>query len=201
MRGRDAGERDSVTKVSLVALPVGALMIGVVLWAWGQPLISASGEVRLWVNQPWSSENSQQVADWYTLSHVIHGFLLAIVGRALWRQVPWGVIVAIAFATGVGWEIIEHTDMVLNRFRGQTIYQGYIGDSVLNAVCDFVFMWSGFLLGSILPVWLVLALILGMEAVSATIARDSLILTTIRVVHPIQAISDWQDATNPLKAP
>ena len=71
------------------------------------------------------------------------------------------VIVAIAFVTGVGWEIVEHTDMVLNRFRGQTIYQGYVGDSVLNAVSDFVFMWSAFLLGAVLPVRLVLALILG----------------------------------------
>lgn len=190
-----------MTKVSVWALPVGALMIGVVLLAWGQPLISTSGVVRLWVNQTWSSENSQQVADWYTLSHIIHGFLLALAGRALAGRVPWGVIIAIAFVTGVGWEIVEHTDMVLNRFRGQTIYQGYVGDSVLNAVSDFIFMWSGFLLGAVLPVRLVLALILTMEVLSAAIARDSLILTTIRVLHPIREISDWQDAINPLKSP
>jgi hypothetical protein len=188
-------------RLSVAAVPLGALIIGWVLWAWGQPLVSGSGQVRLWVNETWSAENSQQVADWYTLSHITHGLLVALAGRALWRRVPWWVIVAVAFATGVGWEIIEHTDMVLDRFRGQTIYQGYVGDSVLNAVCDFLFMWGGFMLGTVLPVPLILGLILAMEVLSATIARDSLVLTTIRVVHPIGAISDWQDAINPLKAP
>ena len=188
-------------KLSVAAMPLGALVVGLVLWALGQPLISLSGQVRLWVNETWSSENSQQIADWYTLSHITHGFLVALAGRALGRHVPWGVVIAFAFVTGVGWEIIEHTDMVLDHFRGQTIYQGYVGDTVLNAVCDFLFMWGGFLLGAVLPVGVILALILVMEVLSALIARDSLVLTTIRVVHPISAISDWQDAINPLKAP
>jgi Protein of unknown function (DUF2585) len=187
-------------RLSAAAMPLGALIIGLVLWAWGQPLISLSGQVRLWVNETWSPENSQQIADWYTLSHITHGFLVALAGRALRRLVPWGVVIAVAFVTGVGWEIIEHTDMVLNHFRGQTIYQGYVGDSVLNAVCDFLFMWSGFLLGAVLPVGVILGLILVMEVGSTVMARDSLVLTTIRVVHPISAISDWQDAINPLKA-
>jgi len=39
-----------------------------------------------------------------------------------------------------------------------------------------------------------------MEVLSTLMARDSLVLTTIRVVHPISAISHWQDAINPLKA-
>jgi len=188
-------------KLSVAAMPLGALIVGLVLWAWGQPLISLSGQVRLWVNETWSAENSQQIADWYTLSHITHGFLVALAGRALGRRVPWGVVIAFAFVTGVGWEIIEHTDMVLDRFRGQTIYQGYVGDSVLNAVCDFLFMWSGFLFGAVLPVGVILALILAMEVLSTLMARDSLVLTTIRVVHPISAISDWQDAINPLKTP
>ena len=62
-------------------------------------------------------------------------------------------------------------------------------------------MWSGFLFGAVLPVGVILALILAMEVLSTVMARDSLVLTTIRVVHPISAISDWQDAINPLKTP
>jgi hypothetical protein len=179
----------------------GALAIGLTLWSWGQPLISASGTVRLWVNSIWSTENSQQIADWYTLSHVIHGTIVALVGRALHRWIGQAVVLGVAIATGVAWEIVEHTDWVLNQFRGQTIYQGYVGDSVLNAVCDYLFMMAGFFVAASIPVRVALAGMLGLETTSAVLVRDSLILTTLRVVHPVPEIAAWQDELNPLTHP
>lgn len=179
----------------------GALAIGLTLWSWGQPLISASGTVRLWVNSIWSTENSQQIADWYTLSHVIHGTIVALVGRALHRWIGQAVVLGVAIATGVAWEIVEHTDWVLNQFRGQTIYQGYVGDSVLNAVCDYLFMMVGFFVAASIPVRVALVGMLGLETTSAVLVRDSLILTTLRVVHPVPEIAAWQDELNPLTHP
>lgn len=179
----------------------GALAIGLTLWSWGQPLISASGTVRLWVNSIWSTENSQQIADWYTLSHVIHGTIVALVGRALHRWIGQAVVLGVAIATGVAWEIVEHTDWVLNQFRGQTIYQGYVGDSVLNAVCDYLFMMAGFFVAASIPVRVALVWMLGLETTSAVLVRDSLILTTLRVVHPVPEIAAWQDELNPLTHP
>ena len=82
---RNAADQHRVTMWLYLAAALGLPAIGVTLWAWGQPLISASGEIRLWVNLIWSSENSQQIADWYTVSHVIHGMLVAVIGRALGR--------------------------------------------------------------------------------------------------------------------
>ena len=41
----------------------------------GQPLISASGRISLWVGDPFSPETSQQLTDWYSFSHIIHGFI------------------------------------------------------------------------------------------------------------------------------
>jgi len=190
-----------VARLLYVAMVLGGVAIGVTLWAWGQPLVSRSGEIRLWVNLIWSSENSQQLADWYSLSHAILGMLIALVGRGLAPRVPYPAILALVLVIGVGWEIIEHTDFVLDRFRGQTIYQGYVGDTVLNAVSDYVFMLAGFFAAMALPIRWGLLLMLGLEILSAAVARDSLILTTIRVVHPIQAISDWQDETNPVRRP
>lgn len=184
-------------RVLHVAAFLGAVAVGVTLWVWGQPLISTSGQVRLWVNSVWSNENSQQIADWYTLSHVIHGLLLAVAGHLSGRWLPFAVAYAVAIATGVAWEIVEHTDWVLDRFRGQTIYQGYIGDSVLNGVSDYLFMLAGFAAGAWLGAGRGVILALCLEALSAAVARDSLVLTTIRVVHPIPAVTAWQDATNP----
>jgi hypothetical protein len=191
----------AVTRLLYGAMVLGAFAIGVTLWAWGQPLVSRSGEIRLWVNSIWSSENSQQVADWYTLSHAILGMLIALLGRGLQARVSYPAVLVVLLAIGVGWEIVEHTDFVLDRFRGQTIYQGYMGDTVLNAVCDYLFMLAGFFLVMAIPTPWGLALALGLEILSVAVARDSLLLTTLRVIHPIQAITDWQDETNPVKVP
>lgn len=190
-----------MTRLLYVAMVLGGVAIGLTLWAWGQPLVSRSGEIQLWVNSIWSSENSQQVADWYSLSHAILGMLIALIGRGLAPRVPYPAILALLLVIGVGWEIVEHTDMVLERFRGQTIYQGYMGDTVLNAVSDYVFMLAGFFAAMALPIRWAIFLTLGLEILSGVVARDSLFLTTLRVVYPIQAIADWQDETNPITHP
>lgn len=176
---------------------LGAAVIAVTLWSWGQPLVSASGDLQLWVGSIWSSENSQQVADWYTLSHVIHGLLIALAGHALGIRPGHPALLAVVFVTGIGWEIVEHTDWVLGRFREATVYQGYLGDSVLNAVCDYLFMLAGFWIGGRLGSVPLLGLVVMLEFGSAIVARDSLTLTTLQLLHPVAAIAAWQDAINP----
>lgn len=180
-------------------LVAGAGVIAVTLALWGQPLVSASGEIRLWVNSIWSPETSQQVADWYSVSHLVQGMLLALLLRALPLRRPDTVLLWSAFAIGVGWELAEHTDFVLDRFRATTLYQGYLGDTVLNAVMDYVFMLAGVALVRALPVGAALALVAGLELASSLIARDSLTLSTLQVVAPQQAVADWQDAIRPAR--
>ncbi|PIE08636.1 MAG: hypothetical protein CSA74_01425 [Rhodobacterales bacterium] len=185
-----------------VAALLGIPVIGLVLWAWGQPIVSTSGEIRLWVNSIWSPENSQQVADWYTLSHMVHGLLLGLIGKTLLRRSGFAPVYLVAIATGVGWEIIEHTHWVLHRFRAVTLYQGYIGDTVLNATMDYVFMMCGFFLASRVRPWPTFGVIVAMELTSGFMARDNLTLTTLNTLFPNPAIQAWQNAINPLsKAP
>ncbi len=176
---------------------LGALVIAATLWSWGQPLISKSGEIQLWVGSIWSSENSQQIADWYSLSHAVQGALVGVLGLALRRWIGFSVMFLSVIAIGVGWEVVEHTDWVLDRFRAATVYQGYVGDTVLNAVCDYLFMLAGFFLASSLPIAGSIGLIVLLEAGSALAARDSLVLTTLQLIHPIPAIAAWQDKINP----
>lgn len=174
---------------------LGALVIGVTLWAWGQPLICTCGYVTLWEGNIWGSGNSQHIADWYTLSHFLHGVLVVLAGRLLLLSYP--VQLAVATVTGVAWEIIEHTDWVLGQFRELTVYQGYVGDSVLNAVADYGFMWSGFFVAQALAVTGILVLIVALELIAGIFGRDNLTMTTIQVVYPLEAISDYQNAVNP----
>lgn len=171
------------------------MLIALVLWAWGQPLICTCGQVKLWVGSIFAPGNSQHIADWYTASHILHGVLVVLVGR--WLGLGVRALFAVAIVTGVAWEIVEHTDWVLGKFRATTINQGYTGDSVLNAVADFLFMMGGFAFAlKVRPVWSV-ALLVGLELAAALIARDSLFLTTLMLVWPIEAVDQWQQAINP----
>lgn len=190
-------KRIFATKFLAFAAVGGAALIGVTLWAWGQPLICTCGYVDFWVGSVFSSGNSQHIADWYTLSHIIHGMLVVLIGRVFLPSLNFGILFSAAIITGVFWEIIEHTDWVLGQFRVTTLYQGYLGDSVLNAVADYGFMLSGFFLASVSQRFLIFSYIIILELAAAVVARDSLALTTLMLVYPIETIEAWQQEINP----
>ncbi len=184
-----------------IAAIVGGVVIGVTLWAWGQPLICTCGYVKLWEGFIWSSGNSQHVADWYSLSHAVHGMLIILLGRVGIAWLSHRVLLVLAIVTGMAWEIVEHTDWVLNQFREVTVYQGYVGDSVLNSVMDYVFMWIGFYIAQALTTARIAVLIMIMEVLSAVFGRDSLAMTTIQVVFPLDLIDAYQQGINPRAQP
>lgn len=94
-----------------ILIIVFALLVqATVLFAVGQPPICACGSVRLWIGAVLSPENSQQLTDWYTPSHVIHGMLFYALGRLLFRG-RWSPVLALALALGieVAWELLENS--------------------------------------------------------------------------------------------
>lgn len=187
--------------ILFAAAALGAGIVGVTLYQWGQPPICTCGEVKLWVGSVFSPENSQHIADWYTLSHIVHGMLVVLLGRWLFPRAGIWPLLAVAVVTGVAWELIEHTDFVLNRFRDTTLYRDYLGDTVLNAVCDYLWMMGGFAVAWAVGSRWTLVLIAGLEILAAAIGRDSLALTTLMLVHPVEAIEQWQQELNPNAVP
>ena len=104
----------------------------------GHPLICKCGYVKLWHFDVMSAENSQQLIDWYTPSHIIHGFLFYCL---LWLAARWvptsiGVRLVLAVAIEASWEVVENTDFVINHYREMTISLDYYGDSVINSAMD-----------------------------------------------------------------
>ena len=184
-----------------VAALIGAILIGVTLYALGQPLICTCGYVQFWVGSVFSSGNSQHIADWYTLSHIVHGMLIVLLGMLLVPNWSFGTLFAIAIVTGVGWETIEHTEWVLNKFRVATLYQGYFGDSVLNAVFDYLWMLTGFFLARALTTAWIVTVIVCLEITAAVVARDCLTLTALMLIYPLDAVEEWQQAINPNSPP
>jgi hypothetical protein len=169
-----------------------------VLFLMGRVPICTCGTIRLWHGVVFSSENSQHLSDWYTFSHIIHGFvfygLLHLAGRATGRTIPWGVKFLVAITVESGWEIFENTEFVINRYRETTIALDYFGDSILNSASDILAMTFGLFLASRLPVWTIITLAVAMELFTGFMIRDNLALNVLMLVWPLQAVLDWQNA-------
>ncbi|MCR8724230.1 DUF2585 family protein [Frigidibacter sp. ROC022] len=164
---------------------------GLYLWLSGRSLICDCGYVLLFTGAD-DPGGSLHVSDWYTLSHVIHGFLFY---AALWlvaRKVPLRWRLVIAVAVEAVWEIFENSAFIIERYRAVTISLDYNGDTVLNSICDILAMMLGFWAARRLPVWGSVVAILAFEALAAWAIRDGLALNILMLIWPLQAVLDWQ---------
>jgi hypothetical protein len=173
---------------------VGAILAAAVaiLLLMGRPPICTCGTVKLWVGTANGPDNSQHLSDWYTPSHVIHGFLFFGLGWLLLRRRPVSTRLLAAVALESLWEIVENSAFVIERYRHATMALGYNGDTVLNSVSDISAMILGFLLARGLPVWATVALALGFELLTLAIIRDNLTLNVLMLLAPSSAIRTWQ---------
>jgi hypothetical protein len=162
------------------------------LLAMGQPLICRCGTVKLWQGDVMGPENSQQLADWYSPSHLIHGLLFYGLLWLIARRRPFGLRALIALVIESGWEILENSPIIIDRYREATISLGYRGDSVINSVSDITFMLIGFALAARLPVAVSIALAILLELAVGYLIRDNLTLNIIMLIWPLEAIRTWQ---------
>jgi hypothetical protein len=181
----------SARRAAIAALLIVAAA-ALALLAMGRNPICTCGTIDLWVGARDSPKTSQMLADWYSLSHIVHGLLFY---AALWLvarrwPVEWRFVVALAIEAG--WEEIENTPMVIDRYRATTAALGYTGDSVINSLSDIAMMALGFLAARKLPLWAAVALLIVLELVPLAVIRDNLALNIWTLLAPNAAVQAWQ---------
>ena len=175
-----------VVIVSLVPL------MAVALWAEGRLLFCECGEFQVWVGDTCSSRNSQQLFDPYSLTHILHGFLLFWLVRLVFKNLTPAWQLATASFLEALWEVLENTNFVIDRYREQTAALGYTGDTVVNAIGDLFCAIAGFLIAR----WLgwrrsVIAFLL-VEVILFFWIRDSFLLQILMLIYPVNALKLWQ---------
>ena len=133
------------------------------------------------------------LADWYSLSHIVHGLLFYAALWLLVRRAPVGLRLLAAVFVEASWEIVENTPLVIDRYRETTAALGYSGDSVINSMSDILMMCLGFLVARKLPLW-ASALVVLFELVPLFVIRDNLTLNVWNLIAPNPAIAAWQAA-------
>ena len=179
----------------IVALAVIAIMVltaTVEFWN-GRLLFCKCGTIRLWAGDIWSNEASQQFADPYSFTHILHGVIMyALIWAVAGKRLPVGARLVAAVMLEAGWEMLENSNFIIQRYRAGTISLDYYGDSIFNSMGDICFMMTGFFLAYKLPVWVTVIGAVLVDLTLLLIIRDSLALNIIMLIHPIAAVKAWQ---------
>jgi hypothetical protein len=150
------------------------------------------GRPFLWTSDAWSSHTSQHLADPYSLTHALHGFIFCWMltcffpSFSLWRKAFYAVTVEAV------WEMIENSPFVIDRYRTATAALGYVGDTIANSLGDSLFCFGGFLLAYRIGWKWSAALFVAVEAVLLVTIRDSLLLNVVMLLTPLDVIREWQ---------
>jgi hypothetical protein len=177
----------------VLLMAVGLIVLqALVLLALGQPPICTCGTIKLWTGDVSGPENSQQLTDWYTYTHIVHGFVLYFLLWLIAPRMPIGLRFVLAVGLEASWEMIENTPFIIDRYRQSALAQGYVGDSIVNSVFDTLAGAFGFVLARILSVWSTVVVMVVMELFVGFMIHDNLTLNIIQLVHPSAAISHWQ---------
>ena len=146
----------------------------------------------LWTSDAWGPQTSQTFLDPYSFTHILHGLafcgLLALLVRNL--STIWRLVLTVVMEST--WEIVENSNIIIERYRSATAALGYQGDTVVNSLGDILSCVVGFMIARRLGWRRSIFVFLATELVLTLWIRDSLLLEILMLIHPVNAIKLWQ---------
>lgn len=146
----------------------------------------------IWTSDAQGEATSQHFADPYWFTHILHGMIFYWLFGFWAKTSPVKRRFLCSLALEIGWEILENSPPVIERYRDATAALGYVGDSVLNAVGDVVACILGFWMAVKLPAKAVIALAVIEEIVLLIAIRDNLTLNVVMLLFPLESLKEWQ---------
>lgn len=183
--------------ITFIGLILILFITGAIEFYSGRLLLGPDGKFGLWSGNIWSSENSQRFADAYSFAHVLHGIILYAFLWLIARHLPVRYRFLIALVLEAGWELLENSPIIINRYREVTISLGYVGDSVLNSVSDILMAGLGFIIARGAKIWVTILIIIVFEIGCLIWVRDNLATNIIMLIHPIESLREWQSGDHP----
>lgn len=183
-------EKNLFSKQSLTALgAIVAVFAGLLVWE-NRPLWCKYG-FAVWTGA-WTHCTSQNLLDPYSLSHILHGiafyWLLRVMGPRI--ELHWRLVAAAGIE--VGWELLENSAWVIERYREQTAALDYSGDSIVNSLSDVLMAAIGFGLAARVSWKAAVIVFVVFELTMLYIARDNLTLNVLMLFTPLEAVKQWQ---------
>ena len=175
-----------------LAVTVVVIVTTVVIRLEGRRWFCECENLRFVIASAWSSHTSQHLFDPYSLSHVQHG--LVFFWALLWLapKLSWQARLVAATAIEAGWEMLENSQFIVNRYRDATAALGYEGDSAVNVLGDVIACVLGFAVARRLGWRGTLVLFFGIEIGLVLAIRDSLLLNILMLFYPLEAVKQWQ---------
>lgn len=188
----NAGKTDRSTLARGAGIALSSVLMALLLWLQGRLLLCACGEFKFWIGDTCSSNNSQQLFDPYSFTHILHGFLLFWVVLLFFRKLGPAWQLTIALALEAAWEVFENTPFVIDRYRAETAALGYTGDTIVNSLGDLACALLGFLIARKLGIKWSLLVFLLVEIVLVIWIKDGLLLQILMLIFPVESIKLWQ---------
>ena len=183
---------DRTRVLQIVVAAVVLLSMIVLLRVQGRLFVCACGQFEIWTSDTCSANNSQQLFDPYSLTHVVHGFLFFYLVVLVFKRLATSWQFLLTFALEAAWEVFENSSFVIDRYRTATAALGYQGDTIVNSVGDLFCAVIGFVIARQIGIRRSLILFALLELILILWIRDSFLLQILMLVRPVEAIKSWQ---------
>jgi len=168
-------------------------LMTLILWSQGRIWWCKAGDLAIYINQAWnSSHTSQHLFDPYAFTHVLHGVLFFWLTGMLFKRLSTGWNFLIAIVAEAGWEVLENSSFIIEKYRENTASLDYFGDSIVNSVGDVLACAVGFGIAAKLGWWKALIFFVAVEVGLLLWIRDGLLLNILMLVYPMDWIKNWQ---------